>query len=54
MIALSEFFAKPVVGQAFEQAGFDLDSNMGKAAYGGMGAGWPAILKKIGAVIEGE
>lgn len=38
---------------AFEQAGFDLDSPMGKMAFQGMGAGWPMILKKIGAAIEG-
>jgi uncharacterized protein YndB with AHSA1/START domain len=30
-----------------EHAGFDLDSPMGKAAFDGLGAGWPKILKRI-------
>ncbi len=28
-------------------AGFNLDSPIGKMAFGGMGAGWPMILKRI-------
>jgi uncharacterized protein YndB with AHSA1/START domain len=30
-----------------EQAGFDLDSPMGRQAYAGMGNGWPHILGRI-------
>jgi uncharacterized protein YndB with AHSA1/START domain len=32
---------------SLEHSGFDLDSDMGKQAYAGMGAGWPAILERI-------
>jgi len=32
---------------SLEHSGFDLDSDMGKQAYTGMGAGWPAILGRI-------
>jgi uncharacterized protein YndB with AHSA1/START domain len=32
---------------AFEQAGFDLDSPMGKMAFEGMGKGWPGVLARI-------
>lgn len=35
----------------FQQAGFDLDSPLGKSAYQGMGGGWPSILKRIGAAL---
>lgn len=35
-----------------EQAGFDLDSPMGKMAFNGMGAGWPNILARIGPVLS--
>jgi uncharacterized protein YndB with AHSA1/START domain len=31
----------------FEQAGFDLDSPMGRQAYAGMGNGWPRLLGRI-------
>ncbi len=31
----------------FEQAGFDLASAMGQAAFQGMGAGWPQILQRL-------
>jgi hypothetical protein len=31
-----------------EHRGFDLDTPMGKAAFNGMGGGWPKILAKIG------
>jgi uncharacterized protein YndB with AHSA1/START domain len=31
----------------FEHAGFDLDSPLAKAAYDGMGGGWPKILPRI-------
>jgi len=34
-----------------EQAGFDLNSPMGKMAYEGMGAGWPRILARIESAI---
>ena len=36
-----------------EHRGFDLDSPMGKAAFAGMGGGWPKILERIGAVLSG-
>jgi uncharacterized protein YndB with AHSA1/START domain len=36
-----------------EQAGFDLDSPMGKMAFEGMRNGWPSVLERIGGVIEG-
>lgn len=32
---------------SLEHAGFDLDSDMGKQAFQGMGAGWPEILTRI-------
>lgn len=32
---------------SLEHGGFDLDSDTGKQAYAGMGAGWPAILERI-------
>jgi len=32
---------------SLEHAGFDLDSDMGKQAYQGMGAGWSGILGRI-------
>jgi hypothetical protein len=32
---------------------FDLDSPLGKAAFNGMGGGWPKILSQIGAAIAG-
>ncbi len=34
-----------------EHKGFDLDSPLGKAAFAGMGGGWPAILGRISSVI---
>lgn len=37
---------------SFEQRGFDLDSPLGRAAYEGMGGGWPAIVKSIGTVLS--
>ncbi|WP_280345798.1 SRPBCC family protein [Nocardia neocaledoniensis] len=30
-----------------EHAGFDLDSPLGKAAFEGMGRGWPGLLRRI-------
>lgn len=35
-----------------EQAGFDLDSPLGKTAFNGMGSGWPKILAGMGAVLR--
>ncbi len=35
----------------FEQKGFDLDSPLGKAAFQGMGGGWPGLLKRIAGVL---
>jgi len=37
-----------------EHKGFDLDSPMGKAAFEGMGGGWPKILTEIGPAIMAE
>nr|WP_202446897.1 SRPBCC domain-containing protein [Streptomyces sp. SID5468] len=34
-----------------EHAGFDLDSPMGRAAYHGMGEGWPGVLEQLGTVL---
>ena len=34
-----------------EHKGFDLESPMGKAAFEGMGGGWPKILKSIAGVL---
>lgn len=31
-----------------EHAGFDLDSPLGRAAFEGMGSGWPSVLLRIG------
>ena len=39
---------------SFEQRGFDLDSPMGRAAYEGMGGGWPGIVKRIGEVLTAQ
>ena len=36
----------------FEQAGFDLESPLGKLAFEGMGQGWPRILQRIAPAIE--
>jgi uncharacterized protein YndB with AHSA1/START domain len=36
-----------------EHAGFDLDSPMGKAAFDGMGRGWPGLLAGIDPVLAG-
>ncbi len=36
---------------SFEQQGFDLDSPLGKAAFEGMGSGWPSILARIAPAI---
>jgi uncharacterized protein YndB with AHSA1/START domain len=30
-----------------EHAGFDLDSPLGRAAYEGMGRGWPGVLRRV-------
>lgn len=38
---------------SLEHTGFDLGSPMGKAAFAGMGSGWPRILAGIGAVLSG-
>lgn len=35
-----------------EHKGFDLDSPLGKAAFNGMGAGWPKVLAGISAVLD--
>ena len=35
-----------------KHSGFDLDSPLGKAAFEGMGAGWPGVLKRIGQVLR--
>jgi uncharacterized protein YndB with AHSA1/START domain len=35
-----------------EHAGFDLDSPLGKKAFEGMGAGWPAVLERIAPAID--
>jgi hypothetical protein len=32
--------------------GFDLESPTGRAALDGMGAGWPAILVRLGAALD--
>jgi uncharacterized protein YndB with AHSA1/START domain len=32
---------------AFEQSGFDLQSEMGRTAFEGMGAGWPRVLQRL-------
>ncbi len=34
-----------------EHKGFDLDAPMGKAAFNGMGGGWPKILARIGTTL---
>jgi len=36
---------------SFEQKGFDVDSSPGKAAYQGMGNGWPAVIDRLEAVL---
>ena len=35
-----------------EHAGFDLDSPLAKAAFEGMGGGWPKVLQRIAPAIE--
>ena len=35
-----------------EHSGFDLDSPLGKAAFDGMGGGWPKVLERIAPAIE--
>ena len=35
-----------------EHSGFDLDSPLGKAAFDGMGGGWPMVLERIVPAIE--
>jgi uncharacterized protein YndB with AHSA1/START domain len=35
-----------------EHAGFDLDSPLAKAAFEGMGGGWPKVLQRISPAIE--
>ena len=37
---------------SLEHRGFDLDSPMGKAAYAGMGGGWPKLLTRIGPTLD--
>jgi uncharacterized protein YndB with AHSA1/START domain/DNA-binding transcriptional ArsR family regulator len=37
---------------SFEQSGFDLESPIGKAAFEGMGSGWPGILTRIESAIN--
>ena len=37
---------------SLEHKGFDLDSPIGKAAFSGMGAGWPKVLAGISAVLD--
>lgn len=36
---------------SLEHRGFDLDSPLGKAAFQGMGGGWPKVLSRIDAVL---
>ncbi|WP_280303331.1 hypothetical protein [Nocardia neocaledoniensis] len=36
-----------------EHAGFDLDSPLGKAAFEGMGRGWPGLLRRIDGALTG-
>lgn len=36
------------------QEGFDLDSPLGKQAFGGTKPGWPAVLGRLGAVLDAE
>ena len=36
----------------FEHRGFDLDSPLGRAAYEGMGRGWPGLVRKVGTVLD--
>ena len=36
----------------FEHKGFDLDSPLGRAAYEGMGRGWPGLVRKIATIAE--
>lgn len=36
-----------------EHAGFDLNSPIGRQAYEGMGAGWPAVLVRIDSALDG-
>ncbi|MCX8571252.1 SRPBCC family protein [Aminobacter sp. MET-1] len=37
-----------------EHSGFDLDTPLGRQAYDGMGAGWPAILKRISGALQAQ
>lgn len=37
---------------SLEHRGFDLDSPMGKAAFQGMGDGWPSVIARIGSVLS--
>ena len=37
-----------------EQAGLDLDSPLGRAAYDGMGQGWPHVLDRLAKVLADE
>jgi uncharacterized protein YndB with AHSA1/START domain len=36
---------------SLEHKGFDLDSPLGKAAFQGMGGGWPTVLARIEPVL---
>lgn len=35
-----------------DHSGFDLDTPMGKAAFDGMGGGWPKVLPRIDAALS--
>ena len=37
---------------SLEHKGFDLDSPLGKAAFSGMGAGWPKVLARISRALD--
>jgi uncharacterized protein YndB with AHSA1/START domain len=37
-----------------EHSGLDLDSPLGRAAYDGMGQGWPHVLGRLAKVLDGE
>jgi hypothetical protein len=36
---------------SLEHSGFDLESALGKAAFEGMGSGWPSVLARIAPAI---
>jgi len=39
---------------SLEHNGFDLDSPLGKAAFEGMGGGWPKVLARMDSVLTGS